>query len=60
MGPHAAKTGIQILVLCKPNLQPTLLAGCMKGEDIQNQGSAVDDLNILPNNRLKVRLLGRG
>ena len=42
-GAHTGKPGQQILVLGKLHLEPTFLGLCPLGENIQNQGAAVDD-----------------
>ena len=47
MRPHAAKAGVEILVLRKANLQPALFRRGMECEDVEDERRTIDDLDGL-------------
>ena len=47
MRPHAAKAGVEILVLRKAHLQPALFRRGMECEDVEDERRTIDDLDAL-------------
>ena len=54
MSPHTTKAGIQILILGKTNLQPTLFTGGMKSKNIENQSRAINYLDFFSDNFFQI------
>jgi len=57
MAPHAPQPGEKVLQLRELHLDPALVRGRMRAEDVEDERGAVDDLDGLPHYLLEVRLL---
>ena len=57
MGPHAAQARIQVLVLGEPHLKAAFATRGVEGEDVEDEGRPVDDLDVLVDDLLEVGLL---
>ena len=60
MAPHAAQAGVEVLVLGQAHLQAALLGGGVQGEDVEDQGGSVDNLDRLAQELFQVGLLAGG
>ena len=57
VGPHAAQARIQVLILGEPHLEAAFAARRVEGEDVEDEGGPVDDLDVLVDDLLEVGLL---